>query len=301
MLSGIKKGKRKRQSSADEPSQSSQSSSSYISSPSQLRATTGGSRTVTTSFSGINTSNPNVASSCNNLNNQNAADELRRMLAGVKETKTNHANAITTTNSNNNSRKSAIERFEQRSNNGIHNITIDKFSDNDRNEETIILMNTSTSTSTTAPIKSKEDFRHGSRKGKIKPTESYMKSNIHQSISSMIQEEKHQKNMDEIFARNIARIGSKYKATDFKTNNPGSKAGADEDDGTSIDMKMFTSVSDRLTDVERYNRELSRQVAITKKSNLIGSKCWWWMDSESFQKHRLIALGDYVSFGTCCR
>lgn len=273
MLSGIKKGKRKRQSSADEPS-----------------------RTA---------SNPNVASSSNNLKNQNAADELRRMLAGVKETNTNNAN---NDNANNN-RKSAIERFEQRSNNGINTSS----SDNDKNEEeTIILMNnnnsintytTSTSSSTTsstnhihtAPIKSKEDFRHGSRKGKIKPTESYMKSNIHQSISSMIQEEKHQKNIDEVFARNIARIGSKYKATDFKTI-PGSKAGADEDDGSSIDMKMFTSVSDRLTDVERYNRELSRQVALTKKHNLIANKCWWWMDSESFQKHRLIALGDHVSF-----
>ena len=105
------------------------------------------------------------------------------------------------------------------------------------------------------------------------------------------------RSMDEEFARNIARLGSRYKGAEFKSA-AGASAGADEDDMAGdggIDMKMFTSNEDRLTGAAKYNREISRQMALANKEEKITSRCSWWMESSSFQKHRLLSLGDHLS------
>lgn len=124
----------------------------------------------------------------------------------------------------------------------------------------------------------------------------------------MVAEEKVSKqqgriSMDEQFARNLSRLGSRYKGTEFKTVN-GSSAGADEDDFTGdngIDMKMYNSSANRLTDAEAYNREMSRQITRAEKEQSITSKCWWWMESKSFQKHTLLSLGDHVRYVLECK
>ena len=295
MLSGIKKGKRKRQSSNND---------NIILSKEEEEERKGkdNNHHNKTDDNIINNKNNQYKS---NSKNQNAADELRQLLAGVKKSKdnnnNNNDNITNTTSSSSSSRtKSAIERYEQRSQHYFKNDdTVDKTDISNHNkEETVILMNSNIS-----PILSKEDFKIGARKGKLKQKESYIHSSVDKSIADMVQEEKQSKqnpneyyNMDEVFARNVARLGSKYKGNDFKMV-AGSTAGADEDDenGNAIDMKMFTSISDRLTDAEKYNRELSRQVALSKKQSFITNKCWWWIESESFEKHRLLALGDHVS------
>ena len=282
MLSGIKKGKRKRKNDGGVKKEAIKKPSSSVG---------------TTTFGG--------KSNGSNSSNQNAAEELRKLLAGGKPlsahtttTTTTAAAAATpsTTYQNSVKSKSAIDRFEQRRGGGVSSFSTSK----DDNEETIII--SSNNTNNQAPILSKEDFRRGARKGKVKQTESYMRSSADLTIAQMVEEEKKSKqnaagnqSMDETFARNIQRLGSRYKGSDFKMV-AGSTAGADEDDGTSMDMKMFTNVADRLTDAERYNREVSRQMAFCKKQNSIANKCWWWIESEMFQKHRLIALGDHVSF-----
>ena len=123
------------------------------------------------------------------------------------------------------------------------------------------------------------------------------------TIAQMVTEEKESKQrgdmtMDEQFARNISRLGSRYKGQEFKNVN-GSSAGADEDEFTGdngIDMKLYQSSKNRLTDKELYQREMSRQVARAGKEQSITSRCWWWMESKSFQKHMLLSLGDHVSF-----
>lgn len=273
MLAGIKKGKRKRKNDGDVEVTKKPSSS--------VKATVSG--------SGSN-------SSSTSSQNQNAAEELRKMLAGGKPLSTHTATssaAASTTQQNSAKSKSAIDRFEQRRGGG----TSSSFSSTAKDNEETIIINSNTNQ---APILSKEDFRRGARKGKVKQTESYMRSSADQTIAQMVEEEKKSKqsnqssSMDETFARNIQRLGSRYKGSDFKMV-AGSTAGADEDDGTSMDMKMFTNAADRLTDAERYKREVSRQMALSRKQNSIANKCWWWIESEMFQKHRLIALGDHVS------
>ena len=308
MLSGIKKGKRKRKTNV-------QDSSLKVKRNSAAETTVGDSdsrgESVVKNSSVVDAGNfkNGKNNSESSAKNNDAAEELRRMLAGVSGTKTvlgSNGSSSTSHTAKKLESMSPLERFEQRR--GTLSTSMDGNNDEGtKHEETVVLMMNSCSSGTAkAPVLSKEDFRKGARKGKVKQKESYMRSNVDQSISDMVEEEKRSKQqgnrerggMDEVFARNVARMGSRYKGSDFKMV-AGSTAGADEDDGTSMDMKMFTSVSDRLTDAEKYNREMSRQLALTKKQNIItNKKCWWWIESETFQKHRLISLGDHVSIGT---
>ena len=316
MLAGIKKGKRKRKSKLD-----STTSTSSTTSFSERKNNDTDSHT-------IEKDNPKrnkvkKATIQENVNNTRAAEELRKMLSDRgndnrtcnsmyldRPLKSNQDNCNSGSNGNSssqskNSISSAIERFEKRRGANANGRMTENEDGYKEGEETVVMMEPISATSTgKPPILSKEDFRRGARKGKVKQktidsSYGYMHSSADKTISEMVQEEKQskqskQQGMDEIFARNVARMGSRYKGTDFQMV-AGSTAGADEDDGSSIDMKMFTSVSNRLTDAERYNRELSRQLAYTKKQNSIANKCWWWLESEMFQKHRLIALGDHVS------
>jgi hypothetical protein len=219
--------------------------------------------------------------------NQNAAEELRKMLSGGGPTKIDFPNPEAQAP---HTRASAIDRFEQRRG------KLDAVLDSQKSEK-VVLMNSSA-----APTFEKADFRNGARKGKLKQDDSYLHSDKDKSIAEMVAEEKRSqqqdsRSMDEVFARNIARLGSRYKGSEFKST-AGATAGADEDDlagDGGIDMKMFTSNEDRLTDAAKYNREISRQMALAKREEKITSRCSWWMESSSFQKHRLLSLGDHLS------
>jgi hypothetical protein len=219
--------------------------------------------------------------------NQNAAEELRKMLSGGGPTKIDFPNPEAQAP---HTHASAIDRFEQRRG------KLDAVLDSQKSEK-VVLMNSSA-----APTFEKADFRNGARKGKLKQDDSYLHSDKDKSIAEMVAEEKRSqqqdsRSMDEVFARNIARLGSRYKGSEFKST-AGATAGADEDDlagDGGIDMKMFTSNEDRLTDAAKYNREISRQMALAKREEKITSRCSWWMESSSFQKHRLLSLGDHLS------
>ena len=208
-------------------------------------------------------------------------------------------------------------------------------SEKDVSTPTLLL---STSTSTTAPSLQIEDMRRGSRKGKIKvnPNEdrapptfsSYQLSstssssfkeqqqfqqqqqptkddnnisnrNITDDIQQMIQEENQSKmSMDEIYARNIKRLGSKFKNNDFsQSNDKGASAGADEEDyhGDGGANTGLFSETKNLTEKAQLEREKSRQIAQYQTQTAITNKCWWWMESASFPKHLLLSLGDHVS------
>lgn len=141
-----------------------------------------------------------------------------------------------------------------------------------------------------------EDFRAGSRKGKVKRKAVDTIGTTHEeatmSIQDMIRAEKEEQNqsMDEVYARNVARMGSRFKGTEFKAG-AASSAGADEEDF--MDMKVFQKQS--LTKTAAAQRETSRQLAKYDKQSSIAAKCWWWMESPSFRKHMLIALGNHTS------
>jgi hypothetical protein len=160
----------------------------------------------------------------------------------------------------------------------------------------------------------KEDFKRGARKGKLSSKESWFHADQDKSIQDLIQEEKQTQQqigqggggagagaggIDEIYARNIARLGSRYKASEFKSI-AGSTAGADEEDMVGdggMDMTLFVSNANtrRLTEAAKHNRQVSQQIARVNKEQKVTSLCWWWMESSSFQKHRLLSLGDHVS------
>ena len=158
----------------------------------------------------------------------------------------------------------------------------------------------------------REDFRHGARKGKISQRDAAAAASAasrDMTIADMVAEEKRERQiggstMDETFARNVARIGSRYKGSEFdQGNQPGASMGADEVDYSGIeggaDMSMFQDPSARLTDAARAQRERARQVARHDRQSAITQKCWWWMESSSFEKHRLLALGNHVSLMLC--
>ena len=141
----------------------------------------------------------------------------------------------------------------------------------------------------------KEDFRFGSRQGKVKRKKvdsiGTTIDEANMSIQDMMRAEKdlNQCSMDEIYARNVARIGSRFKGTEHKA---GSSAGADEEDF--VDAKLYQK-QNNLTKKAVAQREMSRQIAHLDKLSAISAKCWWWIESPSFRKHMLIALGNHAS------
>lgn len=71
--------------------------------------------------------------------------------------------------------------------------------------------------------------------------------------------------------------------------------GMDDDDEAFAQMEAL--LTDKNVDGKKLEeRERTRQLARFDQQQQIISKCWWWLEaSGSFQKHRLLALGDHVS------
>lgn len=161
-------------------------------------------------------------------------------------------------------------------------------------DNVVVLLGAAAAATSSRPDYRPEDFRHGSRKGKLKrdPVDiaGATQTQADMTIQEMLQEERsNTRTMDEIYARNVARVGSRYKGTDFKAS---SATGADEDD-TQVDMTMFSS--QKLTPVAAQQKERSRQLATYDKEQAFTRKFFWWMESQSFAKHTLLALGNHVS------
>jgi len=181
--------------------------------------------------------------------------------------------------------------------------------------DAVVVMGGKSFSGSKAPVLQREDFRKGSRKGKLKPTKptnnntnqpssSYLHANTNTTIAEMIHHERTSTTtMDETYARSIARLGSRYKGSDTNQRNiAGHSAGADEVDTAGdggVDMTLYADREEggrgRLTEAARYEREKSRQMARVGREMAITDQCWWWMESGAFRKHRLISLGDHIS------
>jgi hypothetical protein len=263
MLTGIKTGKRKRKTESNDEA------------------------TITTIAGSKNSSNPTTSTA---TDNQTAADELRKLLQSGSQTE---PSSVLSSIPNNMASYDAIERFASRQNQNT-NASKNSAHEDSTNDNNIVVI-----TNGTKPVLLKEDLKYGARKGKLKLKDySYLHAEEDKSILDMMREEKSDmRSMDEIAARNIARLGSKYKGAEYK-NVVGSSAGVDEEDYTGdggIDMKMYTTNDSRLTASAKHSRDISRQISKVRKENTIARRCFWWMESNSFEKHRLIALGNYVS------
>lgn len=250
-----------------------------------------------------------VATASSSEANQAAAEALRAKLMGggrlARSTAKTSAPTTPTTAAVPSGNDDVIFRLEKRG-------KITSAGDDAKEAASIVLTNEAA-----APVQReqyrREDFRHGARKGKISQRDAAAAASAASrgmSIADMVAEEKRERqqagggNMDETYARNVARIGSRYKGSEFdQGNQPGASMGADEVDYSGIeggaDMSMFQDPSARLTDAARAQRERARQVAQHDRQSAITNRCWWWMESSSFEKHRLLALGNHVSLMLC--
>ena len=106
-------------------------------------------------------------------------------------------------------------------------------------------------------------------------------------------------NMDDIYLRNVMRMGSKgYKKLEKSMGMNNSRSGADEDDYLQNDTalhNLYRSKNDTLSPAELASRSQSRQIAHHDALSKWTAKSWWWMESPSFDKKYLIALGEKVS------
>ena len=208
---------------------------------------------------------------CDAESNKNAAEELRKLLLQPP------SNSVTCSVKD----SSKVARAQR-------NIRVGWEKD-DKQEKNIIIMDTS------VPQLERQDLRHGARKGKKSKHHQQEQKAVgdkNKTIQDMVKEESLNKNsMDDVFANNILRLGSRYKGKELKS---GDKAGADEEED--VDLSLYNETAkNRLTSVAVYEREKSRHLATHKIQQNISSKCWWWMSSSSFQKHLLLSLGDHLS------
>ncbi|KAL3770031.1 hypothetical protein ACHAWU_005858 [Discostella pseudostelligera] len=127
------------------------------------------------------------------------------------------------------------------------------------------------------------------------------KSEQDMSINDMVAQEKHvndKNNMDDTYLRNVIKMGSKgYKKLE-KAMGIQSRSGADEDDylqDASALHNLYRSNDDKLSPAELEARSKSRQIAHHDALSKWTAKSWWWMESPSFDKKYLIALGEKVS------
>ena len=106
------------------------------------------------------------------------------------------------------------------------------------------------------------------------------------TIQEMIAQERSQTmSTNEADARNIVRVGKKRKIK-MKT------IGADSDEEEHRQLQIMTSAG-KAGKAER--RDQARQIARHDRQENITSKCWWWLESGNFARHRLLALGNHVS------
>ncbi|KAL9181872.1 hypothetical protein ACHAXT_012215 [Thalassiosira profunda] len=102
-------------------------------------------------------------------------------------------------------------------------------------------------------------------------------------------------NMDEMYARNVLKMGKGYKKLDKIMGS--SRSGADEDDyQQSAELSnLYRSNEDKLSPAELAARSQSRQIAKHDAISKWTAKSWWWMESPKFDKRYLIALGEKTS------
>ena len=123
-------------------------------------------------------------------------------------------------------------------------------------------------------------------------TSSNPTTNSTTELEQLRQEERTQfRSMDEIYARNIARLGSRYKDTDFN-----GKLETEQEIGENNSSNMFTSASSskRIKTITTNTRNSFDKTHLKSRPNT-NRDCWWWCQSSSFHKHMLLAIGEHIS------
>lgn len=118
------------------------------------------------------------------------------------------------------------------------------------------------------------------------------------TIHDMVKEEHETRHesLAEEEARNVIRLGK-------RTRNKASSTTVDSDEEVERQKKVITSLqpnSKKQKDIEKHEkREVARHIVLHDRDNnhFTSNKCWWWIEAgeTSFQRHRLIAIGNYVT------
>jgi len=120
-----------------------------------------------------------------------------------------------------------------------------------------------------APEYQKEDFKTGRWKGKAKGAASAAASTEELDVVALAQLEREGLggNMDEDFARNVVRLGGRFKGSEQAKG--GSRAGADEDDDIDNTMKLYQGVSSRVTAAELQQRQRQQAIQVSSSGVLV--------------------------------
>lgn len=137
--------------------------------------------------------------------------------------------------------------------------------------------------------------------------QSRKKTDLEMTITEMASQEKNimnddyssnTNNMNDIYAHNILKMGHKgYKKLKKMMGNK-SHSGADEEDylqESSLSTNLYRSNDDKLSPAELAKRSTSRQIAHHDAITKWTARSSWWMESPSFDKRYLLALGDKIS------
>jgi len=87
--------------------------------------------------------------------------------------------------------------------------------------------------------------------------------------------------------RNVMRLSKRQRQAKKYMN-----ASDSDEEEANLARTAIPAAQDPVKSAQRLQH---RQVAMHDKQEKIISKCWWWLESASFSRHRLLALGDHVS------
>lgn len=262
---------------------------------------------------GASTTNSSTTSSVSKEKNVAAAQELRRLLVlssglpiqskgnfGTMATTTRSANVVTRAEDDVIHEKSDVSQLVDQHTERL----LQKFATAAPGTGGISPTTTATTNATNVSASSKSTTATSSSLTVGDSSSSNM------TIEQLRREERTQlQTMDEMYARNIARLGSRYKNTDFATGSSSSIPETEYDIGENIGTTtMFTSSysskkkhrgdpnpsgrnSDTTTTSSRDYYKKQPKYSSTSSSR----SSWWWFPSLSFRKHTLLAIGNHMS------
>ncbi|KAK8810597.1 hypothetical protein WA158_007172 [Blastocystis sp. Blastoise] len=130
------------------------------------------------------------------------------------------------------------------------------------------------------PSVSREDLRTGSKRG-IKRVDF---NDVPLDVNRYTKDDN--KNMDQVFMKNIIKAGGRYKETH------GSRSGRDEEEEQ--DMSLFIDKEDKLTEAKKKEYEMKEAVRAQRKWENTINNCLYCFENPKMPKDMLISLGNFT-------